>query len=275
MKKLLLASAVSALMAVPGLASAHGSCTAEDMDHCAYWHDSGNVYVKDGSGRCVRTSSWSKGTQVEGCDEIIKQAPPAPKPVMVPPPAPVAVPPADMDGDGVVDAADQCPATPKGAGVDRVGCPLDSDRDGVADYKDSCPGTAAGVSVDSKGCEVVKYKAVSVNLNVQFGNNSADVESAYATQMQALAYVLKADPSSTVTIKGHTDSLGAADYNQQLSQRRAEAVAKYMIDNYGVAASQVKAVGYGESQPVADNATAAGRAKNRRVEAEVSGKVKQ
>jgi len=273
MKKILLVGAASALMAMPLLASAHGRCTADDLNHCAYWHDSAGIYAKDSSGKCIRTGSWVKGTQVEGCDEINKpmMAMPEPKPM----PMPMPVPPADMDGDGVIDSADQCPATRKGVAVDRVGCPLDSDHDGVADYMDQCPGTLAGVKVDSKGCEVVQYKAVSVNLNVQFGNNSATVESAYATQMEALAYVLKADPGSTVTISGHTDSLGAAEYNQQLSQRRAEAVAQYMIDNYGVSPSQVKAVGYGESRPVADNASAAGRAKNRRVEAEVSGKVRQ
>jgi len=271
MKKLVLVTATSVLLAMPLLASAHGSCSADDRNHCAYWHDSAGVYAKDSSGKCIRTGSWTKGTQVEGCDEIMqpKMMPaPAPAPVMAPPPA-------DLDGDGVVDGADQCPATRNGVAVDRVGCPLDGDRDGVADYMDQCPGTKAGVKVDTKGCEVAQFKAVSVNLSVQFGNNSAAVESAYATQMEALAYVLKADPNATVTIKGHTDSLGAAAYNQDLSQRRAEAVAQYMVDKFGVAPGQVKAVGFGESQPVADNATAAGRAKNRRVEAEVSGKVKQ
>ncbi|WP_210395890.1 OmpA family protein [Motiliproteus sediminis] len=261
MRKLVLVSAASALLSLPLQVLAHGSCTEGDLDHCAYWHDSSGVYAKDSDGDCVRTGRWTKGTQVEGCDEIMKPMMAAPEPV-------------DSDGDGVVDAQDQCPNTPRGVEVDAVGCPLDSDGDGVADYMDQCPGTAPGVAVDDKGCELQTMKTVSVSLNVQFANNSAEVTSAYATQMEALAYVLKADPDTRVTIHGHTDSQGAAAYNQDLSQRRADAVKQYMVDNYGVDAGQLEAVGHGESDPIADNSTREGRAKNRRVEAEVSGMVK-
>ncbi len=264
MKKFLVASAASALLALPELSFAHGACTSDDPAHCVYWHDSSGVYAKDGSGDCIRTGSWTAGTQVEGCDEIIKPVQQA---------APIV--PVDADGDGVPDGRDQCLNTPAGVFVDAMGCPLDRDGDGVADYLDRCPGSAKGVRVDAKGCEIQQFKTVSVNLNVQFANNSAAVGSAYAAQMEALAYVLKANPATLVTIHGYTDSSGAAAYNQSLSQRRAEAVAQYMIDNYAVAPNQIRALGHGAVSPVADNATAEGRRSNRRVEAEVSGKVKQ
>lgn len=288
MKKTVLISAVSVLLTFPLLASAHNACSSEDPDHCAYWHDSSDSYVKDGSGNCVRTASWTLDAQVEGCSA------PMPEPVELDSdgdgvmdgsdqcpntPSGAAVDavgcPLDTDGDGVFDHRDQCAATPAGTAVDAVGCPLDSDSDGVLDNADQCPATPAGVKVDSKGCEVPQFKTVSVNLDVKFASNSADVEAAYATQMEALAYVLKASASSQVTINGHTDSAGSAAYNQSLSQRRADAVAEYMVEKYDVNASQVRAVGHGESSPVADNSTSEGRHQNRRVVAEISAKVKR
>ncbi|WP_233120024.1 OmpA family protein [Rappaport israeli] len=75
-----------------------------------------------------------------------------------------------------------------------------------------------------------------------------------------------------ITIVGHTDSVGSEKYNQGLSERRARSVGDYMLEN-GVPASLIKAYGQGESQPVATNKTAAGRAQNRRVEITVDGQV--
>lgn len=248
---------MSSLWALSGAVSAHES---------AYVTSASGGFVKDGSGNCVRSSAWSKGSQVEGCDEIIK---PAPKPV------PVVMAPVDSDGDGVPDSKDSCKMTPSGIAVDMRGCPLDSDGDGVVDMNDKCPATPQGKKVDPSGCEVVVYKAVSMKLEVQFPNNSDKVASAYDTQMKALAYVLAADANSQVIIKGHTDSAGTAAYNKDLSQRRADAVAQHLIANYGVAPNQISAIGYGEEMPVASNKTAEGRRANRRVEAALEGKVKQ
>ncbi|MEH6470121.1 MAG: OmpA family protein [Halopseudomonas sp.] len=267
MKKTLVIAAVSALWALPMTVFAHGSCKDGDMEHCAYWHNSDGVYINDSSGKCVRTSSWFKGSQVEGCDEIMKAAEPAPMAA--------AMAPIDSDGDGVTDDKDACPNTPTGAAVDGRGCLLDSDGDGVADMNDQCPGTPKGAEVDAKGCKVVKYEAVSVKLDVKFASNADKVTAAYETQMKALAYVVAANPNAKVVINGHTDSVGAAAYNQDLSQRRAEAVAQYLIDNYGVAPNQISAVGHGEEVPLADNKTAEGRLANRRVEAEIQGQVKK
>jgi OOP family OmpA-OmpF porin len=81
-------------------------------------------------------------------------------------------------------------------------------------------------------------------------------------------------PQTTTTVEGYTDSVGSEAYNQQLSQRRADAVRQVMVDEYGVAADRVSAVGEGESDPVASNDTAEGRALNRRVEASVEAQSK-
>jgi OOP family OmpA-OmpF porin len=75
---------------------------------------------------------------------------------------------------------------------------------------------------------------------------------------------------NTVTVTGHTDGLGGVAYNQKLSVRRADAVRDYLVA-HGVPADKIKTTGKGKSEPIADNKTEAGRAKNRRVEVEVDG----
>lgn len=181
-----------------------------------------------------------------------------------PAPAPVAAP-MDSDMDGVVDAQDKCPGTATGVKVDATGCEPDSDQDGVVDSKDACPGTAAGTRVDSHGCKPKKMTVESIRLNIQFATNSDVVTEQYQPEIQKVADFLKKFPDVTVDIEGHSDSQGAAKYNQVLSQRRADSVKKQLITRYGIAEERVKATGYGEAKPIASNDTAAGRAQNRRV----------
>jgi len=188
------------------------------------------------------------------------KAKPAPKPA----PAPVAAP-MDSDMDGVIDAEDKCPDTATGLKVDATGCPLDSDHDGVSDDKDACPGTPAGTKVDSHGCKPKKMTVESIRLNIQFPTNSAVVPEKYQPEIKKVADFLTKFPDTSVTIEGHSDSQGAAKYNQALSQRRADSVKQQLITRYGIAADRVNAIGYGESKPIATNDTAAGRAQNRRV----------
>lgn len=170
--------------------------------------------------------------------------------------------PLDSDGDGVTDDMDQCPGTPAGAIVDARGCELDSDGDGVVDRLDECPDTPQGVEVDEVGCPLV----VVIELEgVKFRTNSADLLDGADAVLDEQAAKLAANPDLLIEVAGHTDSDGDAGYNQQLSQRRAEAVRDYLISE-GVAAANITAVGYGESEPVASNATPGGKAENRRVE---------
>lgn len=175
-------------------------------------------------------------------------------------PAPVEQASRDTDGDGVIDANDQCPGTPAGVAVDAVGCPLDSDNDGVPDYQDQCPGTPAGAEVNALGCE---EDLVLRDVNFEF--DSAVLTMGAEGILDDVAEKLRANENVRVRIEGHTDAVGSDSYNQDLSQRRADSVADYLASQ-GVSTDRMRTIGYGESQPVASNDTDAGRAENRRVE---------
>ena len=189
--------------------------------------------------------------------------------------APKVVAPADSDGDGVIDANDLCPSTPMGATVDANGCVMvmDDDKDGVVNAKDECPNTSAGAAVDAKGCYIIITETKEVNLNVVFGNNSTELSEGSFDKIEEVANFMRTYPLTKVNIEGHTDDRGSDAYNQKLSQNRAEAVAKVLIDKYKVSATRVSAQGFGESKPIVDNSTAENRAKNRRVTATVSANV--
>jgi len=176
----------------------------------------------------------------------------------------------DSDNDGVVDAKDQCPSTPAGAPVDTKGCPLDSDNDGIADYQDKCPATPTGAKIDASGCAVVLNKKVSIALEVKFANNKAAFVGSESGEIAKVAAFMREYPNTNTTIEGYTDSRGSDSYNQQLSQKRADAVMKALVDG-GISASRLTAIGYGEANPIADNASAERRAQNRRVTAVVVG----
>jgi OOP family OmpA-OmpF porin len=158
--------------------------------------------------------------------------------------------------------------------VDKDGCPLDSDGDGVPDYLDKCPGTPAGVKVDKDGCppppapvEKAIVEKGRATLKVHFDFDKAVVKNQYHDEIGNLAEVLRKYPDLKIMIEGHTDSTGDVNYNERLSLRRAEAVQKYLVEKFGIAASRLSAKGFGESLPVASNATREGRQQNRRVEA--------
>jgi outer membrane protein OmpA-like peptidoglycan-associated protein len=112
-------------------------------------------------------------------------------------------------------------------------------------------------------------EAVRVELDVKFDFDKAQVKPESYGDIKNLADFLTQYPQTTTVVEGHTDSVGSDAYNQTLSERRANAVRDVLVNQYGVGSDRVNAVGYGESRPVADNASADGRAVNRRVEAEV------
>lgn len=171
--------------------------------------------------------------------------------------------PKDTDGDGVWDGIDQCPDTPKGAQVDERGCPTDSDQDGVLDGADQCPETPAGEKVDEVGCSFFQRGGVLQGIN--FDVNSAKIKPGSFPILDGAASSLMKYPNLVVEIGGHTDSTGSAALNAKLSQNRADSVKNYLVSK-GVPASRMTTKGYGPSKPIADNATAEGRAKNRRIE---------
>jgi OOP family OmpA-OmpF porin len=168
----------------------------------------------------------------------------------------------DSDGDGVADSRDRCPGTPAGAKVDSYGCELDGDGDGVVDSRDKCPKTVNGVPVDNSGCKLAEeYRLEQVN----FEFDSAKLTSSSSTMLDEAVKILKRHSDLKVELAGHTDSMGNDKYNQALSERRAQSVADYLIA-HGANAGNISVKGYGESDPVADNGSEAGRAANRRVE---------
>jgi OOP family OmpA-OmpF porin len=173
------------------------------------------------------------------------RAPEPPPPPLPPPPPPPPPPPAAAP-----------PPPPPAAPPPR---PPDTDRDGVVDASDRCPNTPVGDTVDSAGC------SLTMRLEVLFDTNSATIKpESYPELDRMIRFLRETVPSAVGVIEGHTDSSGSDEYNMQLSQRRADAVMKYLVDG-GVPANRLRARGYGESQPVADNSTPEGRAQNRRV----------
>jgi len=174
----------------------------------------------------------------------------------------------DSDLDGVTDDLDKCPNTPAGVKVDKDGCPVDSDKDGVADYLDKCPDTPSGVKVDANGCPFPKDKPCeSFNLDITFDTNKADIKPEFTDELQKVAAFLKKYSKARAAIDGHTDNVGSAAMNMKLSERRADAVRTYIVNKFGIAATRISAKGHGLTKPVASNKTADGRAKNRRIEA--------
>ena len=182
--------------------------------------------------------------------------------------------PLDSDGDGVPDYLDKCPGTPMGVKIDRDGCPLDSDGNGVPDYLDKCPGTPKGGAVDQDGCPLQEEKE-RVTLNVEFDTDKSIVKKEYNEKIGKLAAVMKKYPDLIIALEGHTDNVGGAAYNDKLSQRRVDAVKKYMVEKFGIETFRLSVKGYGLTRPIASNATKEGRQKNRRVEAVVEYGIKK
>lgn len=145
--------------------------------------------------------------------------------------------------------------------------PVDSDGDGVIDPDDRCPGTPRGMRVDVVGCPVLfgpTDRAV-VLQGVNFRTGSAILTRPSLVVLDSVARILVALPTVKIEIGGHTDNVGGATMNLRLSQARARSVMRY-LNQRGVPLSRMAAVGYGPRIPVAPNTTAAGRARNRRVE---------
>lgn len=164
----------------------------------------------------------------------------------------------DDDNDGVLNSKDLCPDTLPGVVVDKNGCELDDDKDGVVNRLDKCPGTSEGVKVNSEGC------VATIDLKVNFDTNSAVIKEQYNSVITEFANILKENKNLKATIEAHTDSRGSDSYNEKLSQRRADSALK-ALENENIDPTRLKAIGYGETQPISTNATKEGRAQNRRV----------
>lgn len=138
----------------------------------------------------------------------------------------------------------------------------DADNDGIIDSRDQCPNTPEGTRVDGTGCPLGDVVALD---GVTFETNSDRLRPDAKTILDDAARVLERYPEMIVEVAGHTDSIGSDAYNQQLSQKRAASVRRYLSDK-GIDENRMTAVGYGESEPVDTNDTSEGRERNRRVE---------
>ena len=170
----------------------------------------------------------------------------------------------DRDGDGIEDLKDSCPDKPGLAIYD--GCP-DTDGDGLPDPKDACPKTPG--PVENNGCPVIEKADREV---LTFAMRAVQFELAKATLkpesysiLNQIVTIMKKYPDYDLSIEGHTDSTGSDADNQRLSEARAKSCHDYLVSK-GIADERLHYRGFGESRPVADNATYSGRTLNRRVE---------
>ena len=180
----------------------------------------------------------------------------------------------DNDKDGIPDASDKCPLKPETMnGIDdEDGCPEeDTDGDGFFGTRDKCPDapeTKNGFE-DTDGCPdelpAAIKKFTGVIEGIKFKTGSANILRGSFAILDRAIVVLKEYPDIKMEIQGHTDNRGKADYNRDLSQRRADSVRTYFVTK-GIAPDRLTAVGYGLDKPIADNKTESGRGQNRRTE---------
>jgi OOP family OmpA-OmpF porin len=179
----------------------------------------------------------------------------------------------DTDGDNVPDGRDRCPNTPAGVTADANGCTIviaderDTDGDGVPNNRDRCPDTPKTDAADANGCTILFHKGTrSVILRgVTFLPGRATLTPEAREILRDVASQLVENPQYKVQVSGHTDIRGTRARNLRLSLARARTVETFLEAN-GVPPTQVTAKGFGPDVPIAPNKTAAGRAKNRRVE---------
>jgi outer membrane protein OmpA-like peptidoglycan-associated protein len=172
----------------------------------------------------------------------------------------------DTDKDGINDEDDKCPTVP---GLARYqGCPpTDTDGDGIPDEDDKCP-TVAGTK-ENNGCPDIKPEMTKrvdyASNNIYFATGKYVLLAKSFKGLDEVAQILKDNPQLKMAVDGHTDDVGSDASNQKLSENRAGAVKTYLV-KHGVDESRLIVTGHGEKEPIADNKTAAGRQKNRRVE---------
>ncbi|MBL9101652.1 MAG: OmpA family protein [Myxococcales bacterium] len=183
--------------------------------------------------------------------------------------APDGCPERDRDGDGFLDSVDKCPDDP---GVEPDGCPIpDTDGDGILDPDDKCPTepeTKNGYQ-DEDGCPdtipVQLAKFTGTIKGIYFDLDKDTIKPKSKPVLDRAVSVLQEFNTIRIEISGHTDSTGSPEYNKDLSGRRAASVKRYLVE-HGVDEKRIETRGAGMDEPVDTNKTAAGRAKNRRIE---------
>ncbi len=181
--------------------------------------------------------------------------------------------PPDRDHDGIPDVDDACPDVPGAPSPDPKlnGCPVDSDGDGIPDSEDACPHDKGPRNADPKlnGCPTavrVEGEQIVILQQVNFDTAKDTITKESFAILEQVAGVLRDRPDiARLAVDGHTDNRGGDKPNKALSERRALAVVRWLIE-HGVDARRLEARGFGQRRPIAANLTTQGRAQNRRVE---------
>lgn len=223
----------------------------EDADGCPDELDSDGDGRSDDRDSCVLEPEDPDGyLDADGCPEL------------------------DNDLDGLSDTVDRCSneAEDPDGFQDEDGCPdLDNDHDGVPDLQDQCPNEIGSKTNDPIGCPdkpalaMITDCEVRIMQQIHFEFDKAVIRNISYPVLDAVVEISNKNPDVKLEVQGHTDNVGAASYNQELSQRRADAVKMYLV-SHGIEPARLSSRGYGLDRPIVPNDTQANRALNRRVQ---------
>ena len=203
----------------------------------AYWKEDGGEVAKSSFGECWRTFEWTAEQAIADC------------------------------GDGAASTA-QSDAAAKADAKARAKARADAAR-----AKADADAAKARANAGAAQAEP-QYRNLSLSSGATFALGGSTLSAAGKAAVAGLLAEFEGETIKSVVVEGHTDDRGAASFNQQLSEKRANAVKAELVAN-GVDAAVIKTVGYGEARPIADNSDRAGRAKNRRVEIKVDAKTRK
>jgi outer membrane protein OmpA-like peptidoglycan-associated protein len=225
--------------------------TVDDTDGCPDDPDTDNDRVTDSRDNCITEPEDHDGyLDDDGCPDT------------------------DNDADGIPDMVDKCPnkAEDFDGWQDDDGCPdTDNDNDTVLDLEDQCPNTPGSPGGDKPGCPkknqlvIVTANEIRITQQIHFATGKSTILKDSFPILDAVNGVLKEYPQMMIEVQGHTDNVGAATYNQNLSQSRADSVRKYLVA-HGTDVHRLTSRGYGMTQPLVPNSSDANRALNRRVQ---------
>lgn len=150
----------------------------------------------------------------------------------------------------------------------------DTDLDGILDSQDNCANTPATDKVDGYGCTRFTDQQETMHLVVNFENNKSDVADTYFNEIEKVATFMSTYPHAQLAINGHTSSVGDAQYNQQLSEKRAQAIVDVLVEKFSISRDRLTAIGHGENQLLNKANSASAHAQNRRIEATIEGSKK-
>ncbi len=270
------------LGAAPGLTHAPGTPAVRVLGGFSYAVESAperSVHLPPSVGlpsQAVGTNEAAPTPAQSAPAPLIPRAPTSAPPGPIPAGESASNPELDTDADGIPDAQDACPSARGQASFERKinGCLLDRDGDGISDSQDACPEDAGPVATDpsANGCRttaLVIGEQIVIRDKIVFESGKARIEASSEAVLAGLADLLTNHPEiARLAIEGHTDDLGSQPQNLALSQARAAAVMRWLIE-HGVDERRLQASGYGSRRPLKPNSSPAEREANRRVDFQI------